>query len=461
MAPVTRSAEAQGNEGKLETTASGGVREVREDETRVLPAAEVVDRMKGLTERAESAEEQMEVLRAELAALKAGKKTEQVSDYQDDTTAGTEAERVKQESQKGDSLAPLKEQESPMEPRVTPLEQMSTEILSKLNSLGSRLEQVENSQNLVASMGQGVEQNARHGHLDGPASQGSATVGLSTGQGDSGGSCGAHGLSTRDIIKMYERSLGHVTVSKVLDSKFPALKAAWKRVRALYPLPWDLASSILSHGFKDRAAVVYEEVVARHIDAGEEQIWELLEKRLYNSTQVETKRDEFENIRWLSTESVTEYADRLRELASCLPDTLSEQALCSRFIGGLPRSMKSQATVADSGSLDSLVAVTARLAAIQQPIMSGTAGKYTGRSEKILEMGDNEDAPGPPGSSRNPVGPGPDRQVYEPHRSLRCYRCDRYGHVASSRLKCEWTTKMGGSELDSDSTRQGKGTPTQ
>ena len=419
---------------RLEASVADGIREVNSSgETRVLPAAEVVERFTGLSERAEAAEQKLAEMIAKMSELEASR--EQPGSQKTEQSKVDEAnEGVLQQAE----LMPV-ETTAQLKKHEKEETSVSATILREMREfqtrVGSRLDQLERST--------GFANSARQEEVAMGAGQNQIRADVTS---DGGASYGKDGLTTRDLVKLYQRSVSHVTVSKVLDPKFPALRAAWQRVRTLYPLPWDIASSILSNGFKDRAAVVYEEVVARNMTAGEQEIWSLLERRLYNPTQVETMRNEFENIRWKSDESVTEYADRLRELASCLPDVLSEQALCSRFIGGLPRTMKSQATVADSGNLDALVATTARLAAIQgHALPAGAAGNGFGRKERINEMfEEDQQGEGPPGCATNPVGPSQGRRVYAPHRDLRCYRCHRHGHVASGRFPCTWETTVTG-----------------
>lgn len=434
--PQTRSQADKSGEGeiagsRLEATLADGIREVTSSgETRVLPAAEVVDRITGLSERAEAAEQKLAEVIAKMHELETSQGSPSPVQM-----PGTVAKSVAESGDADDKLGE---------------EGGSAAILKEMKAfreqVGSRLDQLERTQVVSAMRLTERAEPVR------PVPPSASMVAESQGSQDHGG------LTTRDLVKLYQRSLSHVMVSKVLDPKFPALRAAWQRVRTLYPLPWELASSVLSNGFKDRAAVVYEEVVAKNMTAGEQEVWSLLEKRLYNPTQVETMRNEFETIRWKSEESVTEYADRLRELASCLPDVLSEQALCSRFIGGLPRSMKAQATVADSGNLDALVATTARLAAILGPAQLGSNSGHLGRRERLHELSEgNQEPEGPLGCPTNPVGSGQGRRVYGPHRDLKCYRCHRFGHVASGRYPCTWDTTMTGESVQS----QGNARPAQ
>ena len=442
--PRTRSQGDMAEEGgaggsRLEASLADGIREVTSSgETRVLPAAEVVDRITGLSERAEAAEQKLAEVIAKMHELETSQGPQVpvlMPETAEEGVVETKVAEVKI-GENGGSAAILKEMKAFRE------------------QVGSRLEKLERSQAVSSMMFQEQVEPVR------PAPTRANVAEESQALQDTAltGNQGYGGLNTRDLVKLYQRSLSHVTVSKVLDPKFPALRAAWQRVRTLYPLPWELASSVLSNGFKDRAAVVYEEVVAKNMTAGEQEVWSLLEKRLYNPTQVETMRNEFETIKWKSEESVTEYADRLRELASCLPDVLSEQALCSRFIGGLPRSMKAQATVADSGNLDALVATTARLAAILGQAQSGGNSGQLGRREKLYEMSEeNQEPEGPLGCPTNPVGSSQGRRVYAPHRELKCYRCHRFGHVATGRYPCTWDTTMTGESVQS----QGNDRPAQ
>lgn len=217
-------------------------------------------------------------------------------------------------------------------------------------------------------------------------------------------------LSTDATIKLYRTMLRNVTVETVLDPKFPALQKAWARLRFQHPLPWSIASTVLAHGFQDRGAVVYQTCLDTNPAASEEELWALLEEKLYNPISIEVKRDAYENARMHHSEGVAEFADRVSELASCLPDTISTPALCSRFLAGLPPKLRAQAVVADRGNFNSLVVTTSRLAALSR--------------DRVYAV-DVE------GSRDNPIGPHPGMQSKPGHEHLRCYRCWRYGHVST------------------------------
>ena len=68
-----------------------------------------------------------------------------------------------------------------------------------------------------------------------------------------------------------------------------------------------------------QATAVYEEVAAENPDATEEGFIAQLTVRLCNPEQVWIARMKFERAEKQPRESITEWADHLQELVSCLP----------------------------------------------------------------------------------------------------------------------------------------------
>jgi Retrotransposon gag protein len=168
----------------------------------------------------------------------------------------------------------------------------------------------------------------------------------------------AEQIPPTDLIRLYRHSLQNVVVRKVLDPMFPAAKMAWDRLRRQYPMSWTIARATLAAAFEERAATVYEEVAAANTGANEWEFWNRLEARLFNASQVSIKRAEFEKASQGARETVDEFADRIRQLAGCLPEATPDAVLCSRFLNGVAIGLRREATIADRGDFDNLVSTS-------------------------------------------------------------------------------------------------------
>jgi hypothetical protein len=176
-------------------------------------------------------------------------------------------------------------------------------------------------------------------------------------------------LSTRAKLEIYKTTLKNVSVKGANDSMFPTARAVWRRLRRQHPLPWEKACGALPHAFTGHGAAVYEVVVnlPEMTDNDEMMLGEELTKRLFNKEQVTLKRSTFDILRQLPKETPIEFAARLRELATSLPDHVQPMTLCSRFLSGLNSSaLREKVTVADNGNFDELVGKTVRVAQASQ-----------------------------------------------------------------------------------------------
>ena len=235
----------------------------------------------------------------------------------------------------------------------------------------------------------------------------------------------ADGLTPAQTLKVYKESLANVKVTGVLNTSFPAARAAWKRLRTQHPVDWNLARIALAHAFTGKAAVIYEEIAARELEADEQDTWNALEARLFNKAQVQIKRTEFETVHQKQAESVEVYADRIRTLAACLPEEVPEAALCQKFQQGLLY-LRREAAIADQGDFDDLVSRTVRLASMRNS------------RERVHNVEERATLPQGDGSRDSPIGPAPDIPPLKRLASIKCHRCHRFGHLATGAKPCQW-----------------------
>jgi Retrotransposon gag protein len=238
-------------------------------------------------------------------------------------------------------------------------------------------------------------------------------------------------LSTRAKLEIYKATLKNVSVKGANDSMFPTARAAWSRLRRQHPLPWAKACGALPHAFTGHAAAVYEIVanLPEMTDNDETLLWEELTKRLFNKEQVTLKRSTFDNLRQLPKETPLEFAARLRELATSLPEHVQPTTLCSRFLSGLNSSaLREKVTVADNGNFDELVGKTVRVAQASQRETVAAVDERPSRLYEKLPQGS--------GSKDSPIGPSETQLPIKRFASVKCHNCQMYGHVARGRYPC-------------------------
>jgi hypothetical protein len=170
---------------------------------------------------------------------------------------------------------------------------------------------------------------------------------------------------------------------------------------------------------------------------------------LYNAAQVQAVRSRFASAKVEPGEAIEVFANRLRQMAGGLPETVGEDALLQRFRDGLPRRLKLSALTM-SGGYDDIVSRVSQIEA---------ALTLTRSMEGVDEIED-EPLPTRPkrGTRENPVGPDPDdpdASVPEWLREKLCYRCEQYGHPARGGTSCGWPRK----ERSSDGDGAGEGNP--
>jgi hypothetical protein len=205
--------------------------------------------------------------------------------------------------------------------------------------------------------------------------------------------------------------------------------AAWARLRKQHPLPWRVVRTVLPQAFEGRAAAVYEEVAAEHPDATEEDLLAQMTVRLYNPQQVSITRGKYERAAQESRESATAFADRIRELASCLPEHTPAAALCSKFVAGVTVDLRREATVADNGDFDELVAKVARLHAVsaRRETVGEVMETRQASQGRMQVQGD--------GKEGSPIGPRQDLKPLMWQASSQCFRCQQSDICVADRTR--------------------------
>jgi hypothetical protein len=306
------------------------------------------------------------------------------------------------------------------------------------------------------------------------------------GQNSSGGSQpsrvpeGWGGMKIGEANSLFKLNLAPVAVTKAGDSKFEAAKQNWDRLVSQFDITPGNQAKLLVHAFEGAAAVVFHQVAAANPRTDADVLWDLMRRRLYNTAQVQSQRARFTSARMARDESVGQYAERLRELACGLPETLSDEMLLQRFRDGLSNNLKISA-LAVTGEFDAVVSQVEQISDAMEAATAARTRRYGGgeavnsvteqagtswvggrRSEGAAKgSADAEwtrDISKPRGSLENPVGfsPKEPEDVRPWNRARKCFRCMQYGHIrVGGTQQCEWP------EADSGNGRGGDaaGTP--
>jgi hypothetical protein len=202
------------------------------------------------------------------------------------------------------------------------------------------------------------------------------------------------------MMEIYKKTLQNLAVKKANDSMFPTARASWLRPRRQHPLPWAKACGALPHAFTGHAAAVYDIVanLPEMTDNDETLLWEEFTERLFNKEQVTLKRSTFDNLRQLPKGTPLDFAARLRELATSLPEHVQPKTLWSRFLSSLNSSaLREKVTVGDNGNFDELVRKRGCVAqASKRETVAAVEERPSGQYEKL---------PQGSGSKGSPIGP--------------------------------------------------------
>jgi hypothetical protein len=132
----------------------------------------------------------------------------------------------------------------------------------------------------------------------------------------------------------------------------------WRGLVQDFPVCSELLRRLVGLAFSGAAKKIYEEVSASNLSATADELWDLLESKVYNVSQQRNQRTSFYSTSWKEKmESIEQYGARLSTAAMTLPEGVSDEALIHRFIGGLSQRLKVQALLI-RGGYDEIVATT-------------------------------------------------------------------------------------------------------
>jgi hypothetical protein len=215
-------------------------------------------------------------------------------------------------------------------------------------------------------------------------------------------------ISVSSAHKLYARELESDRVSRIGDFRFPAARMTWRRLVQDFPVRSEMLRRLVGLAFSGAAKKIYEEVSASNLSATSDELWDLMEAKVYNVSQQRNQRASFYSTSWKEkTESIEQYGARLATAAMTLPEGVSDEALIYRFIDGLPHRLKVQALLV-RGNYDEIVATTALVSKASQRSGQGP--------EMVREISDVT-------------------EEHQPYRGLpfserTCFECNKKGHIA-------------------------------
>jgi Retrotransposon gag protein len=195
----------------------------------------------------------------------------------------------------------------------------------------------------------------------------------------------------------------------------------WDKLCGKFPVSETNQADIVAHAFSGQAAAVYQQVAAANPMATAEELWVATERRLQNAAQVQSQRGKVYEARMKRGESVEKFAERLRELACGLPESIDDHVLQQRLIAGLPDYLKVPAATA---STDFDTAVT-QLELVMEAMSTGANKRRYGGGEQVNEVrevqggGRGVDANGGEGGGGLGAAPRKPSQVSERRQRLR------------------------------------------
>jgi Retrotransposon gag protein len=187
------------------------------------------------------------------------------------------------------------------------------------------------------------------------------------------------GMRIGEANRLYKDNLTAVTVTKAGDGRFAAAKACWDILCAQFPANEAHQAKLVVKAFSGQAAAVFQQVAAANPTATAFELWAAMERRLYNVAQVQNQRGKFYEARMKRGESVEEFAERLRDLAVGLPESIDDYVLQQRLIAGLPEYLKVPAATA---STDFDTAVT-QLGQVAEAMTTSASRRRYGSGEQM------------------------------------------------------------------------------
>ena len=227
------------------------------------------------------------------------------------------------------------------------------------------------------------------------------------------------GMEPRLAHRAYSMALENAKLSTVPDFQFPTTRKMWMRLSRTIPLPETEKMALLPLAFKGTALKVFEQTIANSPDEGTDELWNLLEERICNKSQVSSLRSKYLNMKWNERkETLHEFSRRLRDTASCLPDHQTDEMMSELFRKSLPAHLRVRAHLVQ-GKYDEVVT---RMDTVAEELKG-----MRSESLKAIDDGSSLQDDGTPLSgkfARNSLNRRRNKDQSQ------CWECGAYGHFS-------------------------------
>jgi hypothetical protein len=130
----------------------------------------------------------------------------------------------------------------------------------------------------------------------------------------------------------YKNILSASAVESAGDDNFSAAKQEWVRLANDAPIFEADARIMVTYAFTKTVAAEYEDFCSKNQEADTEELWTLLEAKLYNSAQGSAARVAFNSANMRRGETIQGYVLRQKGLSRGLPECGIEEFVKQRFV---------------------------------------------------------------------------------------------------------------------------------
>jgi predicted RNase H-like nuclease (RuvC/YqgF family) len=164
--------------------------------------------------------------------------------------------------------------EAALNQKLTPL----TELLSRLTRKVEQMSEGNSVDDVAYGREQAVEGRNGHSTADRRGEVGMAGESSYVREVDGWG-----GMGIGEANRIHKENLSAVAVTKTGDANFASARACWARLTVQYPVSPVHQPKLVAHAFEGAAATVFQKTAAANRDANARKLWDLMQRRLYNT----------------------------------------------------------------------------------------------------------------------------------------------------------------------------------
>jgi hypothetical protein len=124
-------------------------------------------------------------------------------------------------------------------------------------------------------------------------------------------------ITVRSAHKLYSRELEADRVSRIGDFRFPGARMTWRRLVPDNFVRSEMLRRLVGLAFSGAAKKMYEEFSASNLPATSNELWDLMEAKVYNVSRQRNQRASFYSTSWKeNTESIEQYGTRTATAAT-------------------------------------------------------------------------------------------------------------------------------------------------